>query len=224
LRTYKLAKPTQNLDLVTIKAVPEAFDSPKDAAGDSLMDEFERPWAIFGFCMLAAAYGTLHALAWHARFPSHRQRILWRVLSLFIASPAGAAFVIVTLALSISSIARFVKWALQKVHQESGGNELQLTVTMPSTEAMSAYTLQNTGDRGPKLFGVYTFDTIVWDFLRLVVAGIGVLSEWVFIGGLLVLYLPARAYVVGKSFRMAFYLPSDAFRATQWEKFFPHFG
>lgn len=36
------------------------------------------------------------------------------------------------------------------------------------------------------------------------------------------LYIPARAYLVGESFRMAFYLPPGVFQATQWENYFLH--
>jgi hypothetical protein len=38
-----------------------------------------------------AIYGGLHALCWHAHFPSHVERLLWRVSALFI---AGSGFAV----------------------------------------------------------------------------------------------------------------------------------
>jgi hypothetical protein len=38
-----------------------------------------------------AIYGGLHALCWHTHFPSHVERLLWRVSALFI---AGSGFAV----------------------------------------------------------------------------------------------------------------------------------
>lgn len=58
LQKYRLAKPKQNLNLVTVKPVPEMLE----------MANSEHPWARLGFSMLAACYGMLHALGWNTRF------------------------------------------------------------------------------------------------------------------------------------------------------------
>lgn len=44
-------------------------------------------WEISILFLLGAAYGGLHALAWHAHFPPKRERLLWRVSSYIVASP-----------------------------------------------------------------------------------------------------------------------------------------
>jgi hypothetical protein len=60
---YDLKKPNKNLDLVTIKSIPESggFD---DTDGDA--STWARLGARLGFTLVAASYGGLHALAWNA--------------------------------------------------------------------------------------------------------------------------------------------------------------
>ena len=41
-------------------------------------------------------------------------------------------------------------------------------------------------------------------------------------GALMVLYVPARGYLVYESFRTVFLLPPEAYRATRWTQYFPH--
>jgi hypothetical protein len=78
--------------------------------------------------------------------------------------------------------------------------------------------------KGPIIFGVRLYDTVAWDMFVFAVGGLAKKSSAIFVGGTIVLYIPARAYIVGQSFRMVFYLPPDAFQATQWKEFFPHFA
>ena len=79
---YHLRKPKENLDLVTIKPVPESMRS-NDPDGKPIA------WASLGFLLVAAGYGSVHALAWNAHFPTHRELKLWRISALIIISPAA---------------------------------------------------------------------------------------------------------------------------------------
>ena len=87
---YCLQKPNTNLDFLTIKSVPEFIGSNGDN-GKSVAT------AYLGLSLVVAGYGGLHALAWNAHFPTHRERKLWRISALVIASPAALCLLFILL-------------------------------------------------------------------------------------------------------------------------------
>jgi hypothetical protein len=219
LEKYRLKKFGSDRDLVTVKPVPEMFESPASAAKDSAAT-LRDIWAVLGFCMLTAAYGAIHALAWNTHFPSRRQRILWRVSSLIIASPAGVALLVVVLILVAFIVVLIANRFFPKRNVAKKGDGSQ-----PTTKSKNFVDAANvTEDRGPKLFGTAVFETQLWKAAVKIFKIFGKLAHMLLVAFLMVLYFPARAYIVGESFRMAFYLPPGAFKATQWEKYFPHLG
>jgi hypothetical protein len=225
LETYKLEKPNEDQGLITIKPVANTSEILDDTTKEIAMIDFKLLWAVLGFCMLAAAYGALHSLAWNTRFPSRRQRILWRVSSVVIVSPAGAAVVVVVLLMCVSFISNFTKWMKSRRHCAASCEASLSTTAIRNTQPTQSTPSRNAHmSEGPIVFGVRLFDTVAWDVFVFFMGGLARLSGVVLGGGTMLLYVPARAYIVGESFRMAFFLPPDAFRATQWEKFFPHFA
>lgn len=225
LETYKLKKPNEDQGLVTIKPVSDTFDPPESTATDGSVIDFKQLWAVFCFCILAAAYGALHALAWNTRFPTRRQRILWRISSLIIASPAGAALIVVVLVMCVGFILHFRNLMTSRNDYATSSEASHSSTAIPTLEPTKPSILQDAHmSKGLVVFGMRLFDTIAWDVFVFVMGGLARVSGTVFAAAAMIIYLPARAYIVGESFRMVFYLPPDAFRATQWEKFFPHFG
>lgn len=219
LEEYRLKKFGRDRDLVTVKPVPDMFESPASAAKDSTAS-LRDIWAVLGFCMLTAAYGAFHALAWNTHFPSRRQRTLWRVSSLIIASPAGVALLVVVLVLVAFLVMLITNRLFLKRNVANKGDGSQSTTR--SKDFADAANV--TDDKGPKLFGTAMFKTQLWKAIVRIFKIFGKLAHMLLVAFLMVLYFPARAYIVGESFRMAFYLPPGAFKATQWEKYFPHLG
>jgi ABC-type proline/glycine betaine transport system permease subunit len=225
---YKLVKPTKNLDLVTIKPVSEMLEFWTADEKDWIA-QAKHPWAALGFAMLSACYGILHALAWNTKFPSRRQRILWRVSSLLIAVPSGAWLQFMILLMGIRLLMSF-KTALSRRRQiKASTNETSTSVAdiQPPVSASLQPQSDKPKHQAEMVLGVQLPDhklSGAADFAWVVLKGV---IKWVLLyatGAYLCLYVPARTYVVGESFRMAFCLPPDAFRATNWEKYFPHFG
>jgi hypothetical protein len=227
---YSLEKPTKDLNLITVKPVPSLFELPPDTYGNDPVTYFRLLWEMLGFSLLAAAYGSLHALAWNARFPSGRDKILWRVSSLIVASPAGVVLLVVLFLLCFGTVAIITKRVSTyrgNNEQHDGEPELPTVNQQPSLKGFLLSRVQEF-KQGPLTPSKQTFEKILGKTTCKVLAGIGgflVRLCYVFsIAAFATLYLPARAYLVGESFRMAFYLPPDAFKATEWEKYLPHIG
>jgi hypothetical protein len=186
---YQLQKPDKNLYLVTIKPVAERMENSNDSDGMSAT------WHFLGFCVISAAYGGLHTVAWNAHFPSHREMILWRVSALAIASPA-VLFVLLMLLCYAVMAARFVfrscciKLApAAKLQQTLSRKPPVVKVTIRAAEfIMSVLPILG------KIFALSTFSYF---------------------------YFPARGYLVYESFRTVFFLPPEAFKAT-WTQYIPH--
>jgi hypothetical protein len=228
INKYKLVKPTKNLDLVRIKPVSEMAEF-STADEEDWITQAKHPWDALGFAMLSACYGILHALAWNAKFPSRRQRILWRVSSILIAGSSGAWLLFMILLMGIRLLLSFKTALSRRRRTKASSNKTSTSVediqppvstnVQPQSDKPKHQAGTVLGVQIPdhKLSGAAHF---AWVVLKGVI-------KWVLLyatGAYLCLYVPARTYVVGDSFRMAFYLPPDAFRATNWEKYFPHFG
>jgi hypothetical protein len=181
---YRLTKPDKNLDLVTIKPVAELMDGSSN--------ETPKPWELFGFTLVAASYGGLHALAWNSKFPTKGERKYWRVSVLVIASPAALALIL----LLLSWVADITIACYRKLAQRFKPNQ----EPRPDTAAV----------RRIKGFFLQVLKVLGVVFL--------VLSPSVF----LFIYLPARAYLVCESFRTLFSLPAEAYIATSWPQYLPH--
>jgi hypothetical protein len=226
LETYKLEKPNEDQGLISIKPVTNTSEHLDDKIDELSMPDFKLLWAVLGFCMLAAAYGALHALAWNTQFPSRRQRILWRVSSVIIVSPAGAALVVVIILICVSFTRDLVKRLKSRCDRATSCEASpSTTAAISNTQSTQSSPPDNVHmSKGPSVFGVRVFDTEAWEFFLFFVGFLAKKFTAMIGCCILILYLAARAYIVGESFRMAFYLPPDAFRATQWERFFPHFA
>ena len=105
---YHLKKPDTNLDLVTVRIVPEST---------SLTGPDEKPttWAYLGFSLVAAGYGGLHAIAWNSHFPTHRELKLWRISAIVIASPAALCSLLILLVLIIVFLIITFKFCYRKL-------------------------------------------------------------------------------------------------------------
>jgi hypothetical protein len=221
LETYQLEKPTKDQSYLTIKPVPDMFNSPTDATSEDPTAAYYRHlWELLGFNILAAAYGAFHALAWNARFPTRHEMILWRVSSLVIASPAGAAPIFISSILCAGMIAIvanqiFALWVRCMWHGK---------VPNPTTVNQQSRSGASKPKEGLLAVCKKMLGTTTCDVLALLGACLGALAHMLSIAVIAALYLPARVYIVGESLRMAFYLPPDAFKATAWEKYFPNIG
>jgi hypothetical protein len=187
---YQLQKPNKNLYLVTIKPVAEHMENSNGSDGTSAT------WHFLGFFVVSAAYGGLHTVAWNARFPSHREMVLWRVSALGIASPAVLC-VLLMLLYYAAMAARFVFRSC-------------------CIKLAPAAKLQQTLSRKPPVVKVTIRTTeFTMSVLREIFAPFFAPLALIFF------YFPARGYLVYESFRTVFFLPPEAFKAT-WTQYIPH--
>ena len=196
---YQMRKPDKNLNLVTIKPVAEQMDNPYGPGETSIT------WPSLGFSIVAAAYGGLHALAWNALFPSHREMVLWRMSALLIASPAALCVLLMLLCYTAMG-AMFVFRSCC----------LKLT---------PAAKLQQTISREPQGVKEKTVSESTARIKKLTILTLQILKEIVqvfAITAIVCLYFPARVYLVYESVRTVFFLPPEAYRATIWTQYFPH--
>jgi hypothetical protein len=197
---YNLKKPTTDLDLVTIGSIPELMTITDPAEKEELV-----LWAYLGFSLVAACYGGLHALAWNAKFPTHLELKLWRASALIIASPAVLYVVLIILGALFEY--RYYKLTsnpnLKPVPKEK--SPLNAPATNP----------QSSPENPPR-------SKICLKILRVIASDLGYFAFSLGLGTLVILYLPARGYLVYESFRTVFFLPPEAYRATRWTQYFPH--
>ena len=155
---------------------------------------------------MAAGYGVLHALAWNAHFPTHRELKLWRISALIIISPAGllllgyiAIFTWIILHLCYCKLARNPK---PKSTEQSLPQPAVVT-DRPSAQrtTSSVETIISTGT------SIFASASIEIETLLTVSA--------------IYLYIPARGYLVYESLRTVLFLPPGAFSAT-WTQYLPH--
>ncbi|MCJ1397741.1 hypothetical protein MMC11_000937 [Xylographa trunciseda] len=196
---YRLQKPDKNLDLVTMKPVAEHMDQSNNP------DETTATWPRLGFSTVGAVYGGLHALAWNAPFPSHRETVLWRVSALLIASPAVICLLMMLLYYA-TLMAAFVlrSFCLKLAPAPKPKQKPQREPPPVKEETSSGSTV-----RAKK---------IAMSTLRL----IGDISRYLAGPAFCCLYFTARGYLVFESFRTVFFLPPEAYEATMWTQYLPH--
>jgi hypothetical protein len=199
---YGLTKPSTNLDLVTMKPIAELMDSEGQAGTN---------WASFWLPFVAACYGGLHALGWNARFPSHRELILWRVSALIIASPAALFVLLILLSSIISCVVPFARRIFKFCGRKPTptSNLKDKKESPPKTPVVKQTPLPETTAHSNKI------GASILEFLK-------VLASRVAFAALMFLYMPARGYLVVESFRTVFFLPPEAYRATSWTQYLPH--
>ena len=206
---YQLRRPDKNLDLLTVKPIAEHMNQASDTS-----DEPSKPWSILGFSIVAAAYGGLHALAWNAPFPSHREMVLWRVSALLIASPAAScvllmllyyAFVLAGLTFRSCCLSCVVRLAPAPKPKHNRAPHSGPPVVIKEKPLP-------TGDTAGTLL------QFTISILRL----LGGVIEGFALAAIMCLYIPARAYLVYESFRTVFYLPPGAYITTSWPQYLPH--
>jgi hypothetical protein len=217
---YALKKPTVDHAYVTTVAIPEMFDSPSEWTESDDMAHIKSLFAILGLCVLASGTGAGYALAWNVRFPSRSQRILWRVSSLIVACSAGVTLIFV-IYLIISNLLWFVL-EKRRTKRVSVSQPTEMEIRFGSTGFPE---LQRRRTRKRlAFFGKSLLKRSTWRIVILIMKGLAKLAKTLLLYSISALYPAARAYLFGESFRMVFYLPPKTFRATQWEKYFPHIG
>ena len=201
---YHLRKPTENLDLVIIKPVPESM-------GSNDPDKNQLDWASLGFLLVAAGYGVLHALAWNAHFPTHLELKLWRISALIIVSPAG----LLLLSILLRHIAIFTLTILRLCYCKLARGP------RPKTTKMSLPQPAVVTDKPPALRTTSSVETTI-STRTSVWASLDDTIIPAFLGySVMFLYIPARGYLVYESLRTVFFLPTEAYSAT-WTQYIPH--
>ena len=200
---YYLQKPKKNLDLVTIKPVPESMDC--NDPDDKLM-----AWASLGFLLVASGYGGLHALAWNAHFPTHRELKLWRISALIIISPAALLLLLILLGhitIFTLTILHFCYWKLSC--------NLKGISTKKSLQQPAVVTDKPSLQRTRKFV-----ETSISSHKSLTDSNSDTIASFLAISAVY-LYIPARGYLVYESLRTVFFLPPEAYSAT-WTQYLPH--
>lgn len=200
LTTHKLAKPTKNLDLITTKAISETLDNKDNA------DDKHKPipplWSIPLLFLLGSVYGGLHALGWNAKFPSEREKLLWRVSACVVASP-----VLFIILLSF--------WFILIDIVSSCFPSLSSSSSSSSSPSSSS-TKETEKDKEEKRMAM----------VKLVLTGMGLVVKGLVIGlfsvAIAFVYLPARVFLVYESVRTVFYLPPEAFITATWTQYLIH--
>jgi hypothetical protein len=217
---YALKKPTIDHAYVTTDAIPEMFRSPSEWTENDMVAHLTSLFAILGLCILASVTGTVYALAWNARFPSRTQRIMWRASSLVVACSAGVTLIFVVY-LIMSNLLFFIL-ERRRTKRDAASQPTEIELQSGSTCAPELQKSQTSGR--PTLFGKSLFEGSKWKVETLIMKGLAKLVMNLLLYSFCAFYLVARAYLFGESSRMVFYLPPNTFRATQWEKYFPHVG
>ena len=200
---YHLRKPNKDLDLVTIEPVPEPMRSN---------DPDDKPivWASLGFLLVAAGYGILHALAWNAHFPTHRELKLWRISALIIISPAALLLLLILLGHTIIFTLDILQSCYRKLARNPRPKSAEKSLPQ-SAVVIDKPSLQRTRNFVETITSKPMSD-FIWRY-----TAIGIL--WV--GSVMYLYIPARIYLVYESIRTVFFLPPEAYSAT-WTQYLPH--
>lgn len=202
LEKYNLTKPNKNLDLVTVKPVPELFDFH-----GGLNNSTPQSWPRLGFSVLAVFYGGLHALGWNAKFPMHRELVFWRVSAIAIASPA----VLLLLYVMSRMLVQYSRCLMAYV------SKARSSATQPPLQ-----TLDPAGTHSAAKNMADVPDPATTPENCLITRAIGICILTIAMTGFFWVYAPARVYIVVESFRTVFYLPPGAFKTTSWSQYFPH--
>ncbi|KAK1757757.1 hypothetical protein QBC47DRAFT_164925 [Echria macrotheca] len=185
-------------------------------------------------------YGGLHILAWGASFPTHAEKILWRLSSVTVAS-TGAVVAIVLF------------WDRSKPFWKGdplGGFWMAATVLMFGAGVLEMWFTrgerredQGEGEMevergGRKARGWRSIGSLVWTAVKGVLAvpacvagyGPGVvvfLLKFAFdlvVPVMVGLYVLARVYLVVESFINLSHLPESAYEMPVWSLYVPHIG
>ncbi|MCJ1478093.1 hypothetical protein MMC13_006768 [Lambiella insularis] len=222
MEKYQLHKPGENLNLVTIKTVPESMDYPNSPY------EWSSTWQPLGLSVVVAGYGGLHALTWNAQFPSHNEMILWRVSALLIASPALLIVVLLLLMLLCYAavVARssfrscYLRLASARKPQRTAPNGPVITEgTSPESPTGAKENaepiLRSFEDIVQK--GVAKAPSTMW-----ILGLFGKFALGLAVGSFITVYFLARSYLIYESVRTVFFLPPEAYIATRWTQYLPH--
>lgn len=194
---YQLKKPATNLDLVTVKAIPESM-------GFDFMSKEIKALPFLGFSLVAAGYGGLHALAWNAQFPTHRELILWHMSALVVASPAAlCVFFLVLQHAAIFAVFIF-RFCHRKLARVPNPDSIEMSPPKPAVVKKRSSSQISEG--------------ITMDILIHILKCLGGLAAAAF----MYLYIFARAYLVYESFRTVFFLPPEVYSVPRWTQYLPH--
>lgn len=193
---YHLKQPDTNLNLVTIKAVPESmkFDD---------LDEEQNTRPFSGFSLMTAGYGGLHALAWNSQFPTHREMILWHVSALVVASPAALSVLLTFFYLTTIFTSFMFRSCLRKFARDPNPNPMEISQPQPAVLGERPSSQRSVG---------------VGKILLAIFEVFGALAG----APLYLLYIFARGFLVYESFRTVFFSPPEVYRVPRWTQYLPH--
>lgn len=156
------------------------------------IDNETTPLAYLGFAVVTAAYGGFHLLAWNARFPSVPEVMLWRISAILIAYPG------------VFLILFFILQRL--VRMFTGALSLCISLVLDKKSP----TPENENDHGAE----EKTPTKLPEPISVVLMWLAIFAVFI--------YIFACAYLVYESFRTLFFLPPEAYLATNWTQYLPH--
>jgi hypothetical protein len=200
------AIPPGELLAARIRNSPNIFGSlPK---GDRYRSAFVEPLPLFiGFVLSGAVYGGIHLFGWTGQFPSHTQKLLWRISVISIGAPAvylAGVTVVISIIFTIS-------WICSKLRPYYNGVKSRLPGPISSSLLR----------RMPGLRG---YATIIVSIIVLVLCAPILIALFFAIVGFIPLYVISRTYIVVESFITLFYVPDGVFDMPTWSEYFPHIG
>ena len=198
---YDLDKPNTNLDLITVKTVPETMNGPDEKP------DIWAIWAYLGFSLVAAGYGGLHTLAWNAHFPTHRELKLWRISALIITTPAALMVLLWLIRGAIFFLLFMFDFCYRKLVPNPNPKPMEKSPLNPPVVKEKPASWKK-GCFGKMVLAVW--------------GALGAIVPALVSSAILLLYLPARIYLVYESFRTVFFLPPEAYTATSWPQYLPH--
>jgi hypothetical protein len=218
---YALRKPIVDHGYITTYPVAERIDSvPSEWTEDDSASGLRTLFASLGLFLFASAVGTIYALAWNNQFPSRTQRIMWHMSSLVVACSAG-----VPLGIFSALVLGYLPMLVLRQRRSKSNSIIQMTTEILQATATSDEKIQTPQPaRRSARFGSSILESSAWKVIKSVAKVLYNAALHILTYSWSLAYILSRAYLVGESFRMVFYLPPGALRATPWEKYFPHIG
>ncbi|KAK3986120.1 hypothetical protein QBC44DRAFT_248817 [Cladorrhinum sp. PSN332] len=199
LAQYQLERPDNDLDLISVKTIPETTSSTAGLA------EAIKDWS--GFILASTIYGAVHLMAWDSLFPKGRA-LVWRYSSIIIIGPSCAAAILVLLMTFTIGIRHL--WL------RAAGIFPPLPRSWPKSQGV-VIRLPRQALRKTKAIGIPVLRCI-WAVAK--VLGLLCVALTVSYGAML--YIASRAYIIFESFRTVFSQPPEVYKVVEWSQYLPH--